>query len=188
MHADLVAPNIGSFLVSQMAGDPKKFGIDPKQVGDHVPGHRDGLMLEIVTEGEVAEHFEKRKVSGVAADFFKIGILTAGAHALLHRRCPIERWLLLAEEVRLERDHAGNGEEQIRIVRDKARRGNNRVASGLEERGECSAQLVRGHRVHDGLSLMTDHCIDRFRLVPLVQMDRPAPTELHRDRRTQQVR
>ena len=160
MHPDLVAPNIGGFLVGQMAGHPKEFGIDPKQVGDHVPGHRDGLMLEIVTKREVAEHFEERKVSGIATDLFKIGILTASSHTLLHRGGPIERRLLLTKEVRLERHHAGNSEKKVRIMRDEAGRGNNRVASGLEERGEGTTQLVRSHRIHGWISLMTGNRAD----------------------------
>ncbi|CAB4603899.1 unannotated protein [freshwater metagenome] len=162
VYANFVAPNIGSFLIAQMAGDPEQFWIDTKEIGDHVPGHRDGFMFEVVTEREVAEHFEKRKMPGIAPDLFKIGILAASANTLLNCGGPTERWLLFAEEVGLERHHSSDSEEKIRIVRNEARRGNNRVASGLEERGECSAQLVRGHRVHDPLSLMTARSNLRF--------------------------
>ena len=130
-------------------------------------------------------------MSGVAADLFKIGILATGAHALLHRRRPIERGLLLTEEVRLERDHAGNGEEEVGIMRDEAGRGNNRVASGLEERGEGTAQLVRGHRSHGSLSLMTANRTDRFsrRCPALVDLaNLPVPTELHQGRHNRRAR
>ena len=148
-----------------MARDPEQFWIDTEEIGDHVPGHGDGFMLEVVTEREVAEHFKKRKMPSIAPDLFKIGVFAASANTLLHRGSPTERRSLLAKEVGLERHHSSDSEKKIRIVRNEARRGNNRVASGLEERGECSAQLVRGHRVHDVLSLMTVRSNLRFNSV-----------------------
>ena len=45
---------------------------------------------------------------------------------------------------------------------NEAGRGNNRVTSGLEERGEGTAQLVRSHRIHGALSLMTVRSNLRF--------------------------
>ena len=127
-------------------------------------------------------------MSGVAAHFFEVRVFSTGANTLLHRGSSIERGLLLAKEVRLEWHHARNREEQVGIVRDEAGRGNNRVASGLEERGEGTAQLVRSHRSHDALSLMTDNHTDRFSPDPLVSRTCSLPKALQRGRHTQLVR
>jgi hypothetical protein len=57
------------------------------------------------------------------------------------------------------------------------------VTSGLEERGEGAAQLVRSHRIHGELSLMTGNRADRFS-EPLRNLtDRRSPRTLLRDRR-----
>ena len=129
-------------------GDPEPVGVEPEQVGDHVPGHRDGLGLEVVAEAEVAEHLEEAEVAGVAADLLEVGVLAAGPHALLHGGGPGERRLLLAEEVGLERHHARHREEQVGVVRDEAGRRHDRVAPLLEEREEGATELVGGHGVH----------------------------------------
>ncbi len=49
-------------------------------------------------------------------------------------------------EVRLERHHAGHGEQHRRVVRDQAGRRHHRVAALGEEPGERPAQLVGGAR------------------------------------------
>ena len=44
-----------------------------------------------------------------------------------------ERRRLLAEEVRLERDHSGVDEQQVGVVVDERRARHDRVAAALEE-------------------------------------------------------
>jgi hypothetical protein len=41
--------------------------------------------LEIVAEGEVAEHLEEGVVAGGVADIVEVVVLAAGAHAFLRR-------------------------------------------------------------------------------------------------------
>ena len=53
---------------------------------------------------------------------------------------------LVADEVRLERHHAGDGEQHRRVVRDQAGRGHDRVAALGEEVDERVAELVGGAR------------------------------------------
>ncbi len=51
--------------------------------GDQLPGMVDGLFLEIVTKGKIAQHFEKRVVAGGVANIFKVIVLAAGTNAFL---------------------------------------------------------------------------------------------------------
>ena len=66
-HAGRVDPELLGLVVVGVDGDPQLVGVDAEQVGDHVPGHGDGLGLEVVAEAEVAEHLEEAQVAGVAA-------------------------------------------------------------------------------------------------------------------------
>ena len=54
-------------------------------LGDEVPGKCDGVLLEIIAEGEIAQHLEKSVMAGGVADIVQVVVLAAGAHAFLHR-------------------------------------------------------------------------------------------------------
>ena len=55
-------------------------------LGDQRPGQLDRLvLLEIVAEGEIAEHLEEGVVARGVADIVEVVVLAAGAHALLRR-------------------------------------------------------------------------------------------------------
>ena len=49
-----------------------------------VPGIFDRLFLEIIAEGEIAQHLEEGVVARGVADIVEIVVLAAGAHAFLH--------------------------------------------------------------------------------------------------------
>jgi hypothetical protein len=84
----------------------------------------DRLLLEIVAEGEIAEHLEEGVMAGGVADIVEVVVLAAGAHAFLRGRGARIGPLLLAGEDVLELHHAGIGEHQRRVVarHERARR------------------------------------------------------------------
>ena len=51
--------------------------------GDQLPGKLDGVFLEVVAEGEIAEHLEEGVVPGGIADIVQVVVLAAGADAFL---------------------------------------------------------------------------------------------------------
>ena len=57
----------------------------PFGAGDQFPSVGDGVLLEIVAERKVAEHFEERVMAAGIADIFQIVMLAARAHTFL--RC-----------------------------------------------------------------------------------------------------
>ena len=116
-------------------------------LGDELPGEVDGLALEVVAEGPVAQHLEERVVVGVEADVFEVVVLTAGADALLGvgGAAGGVRALRLAEEDRDELVHPSVGEEQVGGVRHQARRLDDRVLLRFEEIEEGLADLGGGH-------------------------------------------
>ena len=112
------------------------------RLGDEVPGELDRPLLEVVAEGEVAAHLEERAVPGGLADVLDVG----GAHALLDAHRAVVRRRLLAEEVGLERHHAGVDEQQVRVVEDEGRRGHGGVGGVLEVSHEPSPDLRGVHQ------------------------------------------
>ena len=135
-------------VVGLVDRDPEPVGIEPEHVGVELPRERDRLGLEVVAEAEVAEHLEEREVAVRAADVVEVVVLAAGPHALLHRRRPAVRRRLLADEVRLERHHAGDREQHGLVVRDHARGRDDGVAARREEVEKGRAKLVGGPGRH----------------------------------------
>src|SRR5690606_3888552 len=113
-------PDLGGLRVGLVGGDPDPLGIEAEStlllgLGDQLPGEGDGPLLEVVAEGEVARHLEEGVVAGGDADFLDV----TGAHALLHAGRARERRRLLAQEVRLELDHACVDVQQVGVGQDQ---------------------------------------------------------------------
>ncbi len=91
-------------------GDEQPRPVDAEFLRDQVPGKLDRALLEIVAEGEVAEHLEEGVVARGIADIVEVVVLAAGAHAFLRGdRRGIGTRLKAREDV-LELHHAGIGE------------------------------------------------------------------------------
>ena len=118
---------------------------EPLGRGDEFPGEGDGVLLEIIAEGKVAEHFEKGVMAVGEADVFEIVVLAAGADAFLAGGGALVVALLEAEEDILELVHPGVGEEQRGIVRrDERGAAHDAVAALFEEFQKCFADFVAG--------------------------------------------
>jgi len=141
--ADL-PPQPHGVVVVEIDGGPHALGVEPEALGDQLVGERDRLSLEVVAEGEVAEHLEKREVPGGVADVLDVG----GAEALLDAGGAAEVGHDLAQEVRLELVHARVGEQQRRVVGDQ-RAGGHQAVSSLDEEVEEPASDLVGVHVHE---------------------------------------
>ena len=97
-------------------------------------------MLEVVSEGEIAQHLKVGAVAGGFADVLDV----AGADALLAGADTVAGRLLFAGEVGLHGGHAGVDEQQGRIVLgDQGKAGQTQVVLALEEFQKHFAQLVQ---------------------------------------------
>ena len=85
--------------------------------GHELPGEGDRIPLEVVAEGEVAQHLEEGVVAPGVPHLLEIVVLAAGADALLAGDRPLVVAPFLAQERPLELDHACVGEQQGGIVR-----------------------------------------------------------------------
>ena len=114
--ADLLGPEAEGLVVVEVDGGVEAVLGQGEDPGDEVPGVGHGLALEVVPEGEVAEHLEEGVVLGGPADRLEVVVLAADAHALLDRRRPRVAARLEAQEDVLELVHAGVGEQDGRVV------------------------------------------------------------------------
>ena len=124
-----------------------------RRQAEHLGGELEGpgthLVLEVLSEAEVAHHLEEGQVARVA-DVVDV----VGTHALLRGRGADVGWveLLLVKEVGLELHHAGARQKQRRVVGDE-RGGRHALASLLLEEGEVLlADFCGGHVLHGGCS------------------------------------
>ena len=123
-----VLPHRAGFLVVGESGHPQFLRIEAVAAlilrgGQQLIRIVDGLLLEVITEGEVAKHLEERAVTGGLADLVDVQsthALLVGSHAVLRRG-------LLTHEVRDERNHASDGEQSGRIRRNQRCRRNDKM-------------------------------------------------------------
>ena len=156
-HADDVVPDLLGLVVALVDGDPDAVTVEAPPLRDQLPAVRDRQLLEVVPEAEVAEHLEEHEVALGAPDVVEVVVLAAGPHALLRADRLGERRHLVADEVRLERHHAGDVEQHRRIVRDQARRRHGGVAACGEEVDVRLAELVGGGRRRESFQRRRDH-------------------------------
>jgi hypothetical protein len=81
-----LAPEIEGLVIGVVDRDQQLLLVDAEFLRQQVPGKLDRALLEIVAEGEVAEHLEEGVVARGVADIVEIVVLAAGAHAFLRRR------------------------------------------------------------------------------------------------------
>ncbi len=148
VDAHHITPDRRCLVVTCVTRDPQDVGVEPEDLGDQTPRHGDGLGLEVITEAEVPEHLEEAEMTSGPTHLVEVVLLATRSDALLHRRDPRVRRLLVAEEIGLERDHAGDREQQIGIMGNQARGRNDHVATITEVRGEGSPEVIGIHGSH----------------------------------------
>ena len=103
-------PQIERLIVLGEYGDQQFFPGQAVFLGHQVPGKFDGEVLEVVTEGKIAQHLEKRIVPSRIADILEIIVLAARADAFLRGGGARIGPLFEPGEHVLELDHARIGE------------------------------------------------------------------------------
>jgi hypothetical protein len=112
-ETDAIDPGLDGLLVSLEDRHPEQVVVDPPFPRHELVGPGDGVRLEIVAEGEVAQHLEERLVSSVPADVLDV----VGPHHLLAGHGARVGSLCLAEEERDELVHARVREQEPRLRR-----------------------------------------------------------------------
>ena len=117
-------PQLARFRIGMVDRHPQAIGVKAKvfRRGDELPRVGDRVLLEIIPEGEVAQHLEEGMMSLRQPDLFQVVVLAAGPDAFLAGDGAAVIAVLLAQERPLELDHAGVGEQEGRVVGGDQRR------------------------------------------------------------------
>ena len=146
--ADLLVPDAEGLVVGGgglVAGEhggiqPVRLQTHPFGRGQELPGPVDRVPLEVVSEGEVAQHLEVGAVAGGLADVLDV----AGADALLAGADPVAGGLLLPGEPGLHGRHAGVDQQQAGVVLgNQGKAGQPQVFFCLKEFEKHLPQLVQ---------------------------------------------
>ena len=76
-------PKLEGVVIVDIDGDQQLVLGQREVFGDQLPGELDRALLEVIAEGEVAEHLEEGVMARGVADIVEIVVLAAGAHAFL---------------------------------------------------------------------------------------------------------
>ena len=148
--ADLVMPDVPCLVVIEIDARVQPVGIDADPVGggQKFPRPVDGFALEVIAEGEVAEHFKVGAVARRLADVFDIG----RADALLAGRHAAARRLFLSGEPRFHGAHAGVDEQKRGVVAgDQREAGQTQMTFCLKEGEIHLPQLIESEFFHTNL-------------------------------------
>ncbi len=85
-QADHLVPKVVRLVIGLVDRHHEARGIDLQRARQEVPAEADRILLEVVAEGEVAEHLEEGVVARRVTDVLEVVVLTARAHAALAAR------------------------------------------------------------------------------------------------------
>ena len=141
-NADLLVPDVEGLVIVQIDGGIQPVGLQahPLGAGQKFPAPGNGLMLEIVAEGEVAQHLEVGAVAGGLAHVVDV----AGADALLAGAYPVAGGLLLTLEPGLHGGHAGIDEQDgFVVLGHQGKAGQPQMVLGFKEPQEHLPQFIQ---------------------------------------------
>ena len=139
---DLFIPDIKSLIIILIDGgiETVRFQPDPFGRGQELPAPGYCLMLEIIPEGEVAQHLKIGAVACRLADVFNV----AGADALLAGADSVAGRLFFASEVRLHGSHARVNQKNTGIILgNKREAGKAEMPFGFKKAEKHLAQFIQ---------------------------------------------
>ena len=101
--AHFLVPDLKGFVVVFVDGRVQPVLVQTDHLGQELPAPCNGLVLEVIAEGEVAQHLKIGAVAGGLADILDV----AGTDALLAGADPVTGRLHLTLEIGLHGRHAG---------------------------------------------------------------------------------
>ena len=102
-------PDLRRLVIVCVDGDVETLLIQFQFLGQQLPGKGDRFLLEVITEGKVAEHFKEGVMAGSPTHIFQVVMLPAGTDTLLRTAGPQVIPLFQTEEDVLELVHTGVG-------------------------------------------------------------------------------
>jgi hypothetical protein len=108
----LLDPNLKSLIVIYIDGRVESVFREAADFCQKLPAPVNRILLEIISEGEIAEHFKIRSMAGSLSDVIDI----SGSNALLAGAYAMTRRFFLSGEVGFHRRHAGIDQKNRFVV------------------------------------------------------------------------
>ena len=138
-NTDLLIPDLKGFLVIFVDRRIQAVLLQTYHLGQKLPAPGNCLMLKVITEGEVAQHFKIGAMAGSFADIFNI----AGTDTLLTGTDPMPGRLYFALKIGLHRSHTGiDQQKRLIILGDQRKAGQAQMLLALKKRQEHFTQLI----------------------------------------------
>ena len=115
-NSDFPGPNAISLVIGLVNRNPQALWLQAINLRQQLPGITNGVLLEIVTETEVAQHFEKSVVPGSVPNLVEVVVFSPRAYAALRAYCSCVCPLFSTQEHVFELHHPGISEQQRRII------------------------------------------------------------------------
>jgi hypothetical protein len=145
-QTNLFGPNIPGFIVVAEDGGIDSMRIKAGNLGGILPGPGEGLLFEVVAEGEVPQHFKESVMTDGAADVFQVAAFSSGAHALLDGSSSGVGKILESGIERFKLNHSSGGEEQGGVVGgDEGAAGHDGMVLFFEELTKAAANVGGTH-------------------------------------------
>ena len=138
-NTDLLIPDVKGLVVALIYGGIQPILLQPYHLGQKLPAPGNGLVLEVVAEGEVAQHLKIGAVPGCVSHIVDV----AGANALLAGADPVPGRLLLPLEPGLHGCHTGvNEQDRLVVLGHQRKAGQAQMALALKVAQEHFPQLI----------------------------------------------
>jgi hypothetical protein len=138
-NAYFLVPNLKGFFVVFIDGRIQTVFFQTNHLGQEFPAPSDGFVLEVITEGEVAQHFKIGAVTGSLTDVLNI----TGTNALLASADTAARGFYFTLKVGLHRCHTGvDQQKRLVILRDQGETGQAQMTFTFKVGKEHLTQFV----------------------------------------------
>ena len=155
-NTDLLVPDLKGLIIILVDGRIQSGFFQTNNLGQEFPAPCDCFLLKVVTEGEIAQHFEISAVAGGLTDVLNV----AGTDALLAGAYTAAGRLHLTGKVGLHGCHAGVDQQQRGIVLgNQGKAGQAQMILALKELQKHLAQLIYaiGFHTHWNLTSIIDY-------------------------------
>ena len=138
-NPDFLIPDVERLVVLQVNGRIQTILVQSHHLGQELPGPVNRLVLEVIAEGEIAQHLKEGAVTGGLSYIFNIACtdtFLTGGHSAAGRN-------LRAGEIRLQRSHTRvNQQKTVIIVRYKRKTLHCQMSLALKKFQEHSSKFI----------------------------------------------
>ena len=146
VNANVFSPDFISFVVFGVNGNPQFINGQFANLSQELPAPRDNFFFEVITKGEVTQHFKEGMMASSTANVFNV----TGTYAFLASSDTRRRRFHFAGKERFKGCHTCTDNQQSGVVlRNQGRTGQHQVLFLLKKFQELFADFITSHVFHN---------------------------------------